>query len=71
MTALDVWLGITYPRLLDHAPVQYLWRRVFCPMGWHLWDEVWSLEDHVLFCDACEMEIKIDDAAAREEGPHE
>ena len=30
-----------------------------CSHGWHLLDEVQSLEHHSLFCDACEMDIPI------------
>lgn len=34
-----------------------LWAKLFCKKGWHVWDEVWSLHDHYLYCDACERKI--------------
>lgn len=49
--------GYTYPHIFDHRLVHAVWRRLFCPRGWHLWDECWSPEAHVLFCDACEAEF--------------
>ena len=36
-----------------------LWRKLFCRVGWHAWDEVASLESHYLYCDACGTEIFI------------
>lgn len=51
------WRGISYASLLDNRFCHWLWKRWFCPKGWHLWDEVMSLEDHSLYCDACEMEV--------------
>ncbi len=44
----------TYPLWLDSPPVRFVWRILFCRGGWHLWDEVESIEEHYLFCDACE-----------------
>lgn len=53
------WLGITYPRLLDHGWIQRLWAKYLCPRGWHLWDEVLGACGHSLYCDACEISIAI------------
>jgi hypothetical protein len=61
-----MWHGITYPSILDHKFVQGLWGKVFCPRGWHLWDEVESDKDHDLFCDACEMEVALRDPTGYE-----
>lgn len=48
-----------YPKLLDNAYAQFLWRKLFCRGGWHLWNEVLSGLDerHYLFCDACSVEF--------------
>ena len=52
------WLGITYPSWLAHNWVYAIWRRTGCKQGWHLWDEVHSLEfGHRIYCDACELEV--------------
>jgi len=51
-------IGYTYPRLLQHRVVWWIWKRVFCPHGWHLWDEVGG-ETHYLYCDACEIEAHL------------
>lgn len=51
--------GFTYPTILDHAWVHWLWRRLFCPKGWHLWDEARGLNDDTLYCDACGWNIVI------------
>ena len=53
------YVGYSYPRWLDRALIQKLWKRWCCKMGWHLWDEIWSPDGHWLFCDACEDEIRI------------
>ena len=39
----------------------WLWKRLCCPIGWHLWDEVAS-DRHYLYCDACEIEADLSDA---------
>jgi hypothetical protein len=62
------WQGITYPGILCHPPVLWLWRRLACPHGWHLWDEVIGvLHQHSLSCDACDLALDI--APRREGGP--
>jgi hypothetical protein len=47
--------GYSYLGLLDNRFIQAVWKRVFCPIGWHMWDEVLSgvHEHHYLSCDAC------------------
>lgn len=51
--------GYTYPKILDNNFVLYFWKKFFCPIGWHLWDEYISIENHCLYCDACEREVEI------------
>jgi hypothetical protein len=46
----------TYPKFLQNRLAHWLWKKLFCRMGWHLWDEVLSLDYHYLYCDACEKE---------------
>ena len=57
----EKWLGVTYP-LPEFLQVDFvfrLWARFMCSHGYHLLDEVQSLESHSLFCDACELDIAI------------
>ena len=54
------WRNITYPSLLCHNFILWFWKKVFCPKGFHLFDEYASLERHCLYCDACEISIEID-----------
>ena len=49
--------GYTYPAVLDNRLAHWLWKRLCCPRHWHLWDEVWSGFDHVMYCDACGVEF--------------
>jgi hypothetical protein len=51
--------GYTYPKFLQNKLCWYLWKRIFCKRGWHLWDEVSSLDEHYLYCDACECQVEI------------
>lgn len=37
-----------------------LWRRFMCPRERHAFDEVWSIGDHFLSCDACGLMLNID-----------
>lgn len=53
------YFGITYWGCLGNPLSLWLWRKVFCRRGWHLWDEVWSLTDHYMSCDACELYVGI------------
>lgn len=54
------WLGITYPSIFAHGFIYSLWKHIFCPRGWHLWDEVHSMEyGHSIYCDACELDVHI------------
>ena len=59
--------GITYPlpRFLQRLWFWDLWARLCCPHGWHLLDEVWCMDDHYLYCDACEMRVEITEIATR------
>lgn len=59
------YVGITHPKLdegLDEKQYNVIleaWKFSNCIQGIHLFDEVWSVERHVLHCDACGMEVHI------------
>ena len=69
------WHNITYPAIFQNTPALWLWGKLCCPRGWHLFDE-WlgtclhnSDEEckregcnghgHAIICDACGLEIDI------------
>jgi len=56
----EPWLSLTYPSFLDNRLCHWLWKKLCCPRGWHLFDECQSLDDHMLNCDACGYELPID-----------
>jgi len=56
---MNEWRGFTHPSLLSTPIVRLIWRKLFCKRGWHLWDEVLSLEDHYLSCDACDSTVRL------------
>ena len=58
MRLREKYAGITYPKVLDNALARWVWRRFFCPKGWHLWDECFT-RHNFLFCDACEIDLTI------------
>ena len=53
------WLGVSYPYVFQNIFVWKLWKNLFCPMGWHLFDEVQSIDEHYLSCDACDAMVHI------------
>jgi acetone carboxylase gamma subunit len=53
------YIGITYPKILANKLVWWLWRRFMCPNNKHLLDECASLDDWYLSCDACGLEVHI------------
>jgi hypothetical protein len=58
------WMDITHPCLWDGWLPEFIyqfWKKVFCPKGWHLFDECQSQYSHSLFCDACGLDVKIND----------
>ena len=57
----EKWLGVTHPlpEFLQVDLVFRLWAKYMCSCGYHLLDEVQSLESHSLFCDACDLDIAI------------
>lgn len=60
----DKWFGVTYigvlPEWMQNVKWIYsFWKKYMCSKGFHLFDEVQSLESHYLYCDACELEIHI------------
>ena len=48
--------GITYPKVFQNEIIWFLWKKFFCNRGWHLFDEVQSV-NHYLYCDACEKTV--------------
>ena len=54
------WMGVTYPSVLGYPVILALWRRICCPRGWHLFDEVDSHDFHYLYCDACDLRVDFD-----------
>lgn len=63
---INKYVGISHPlgkTELDDEELDLIlnaWKNSNCPQGFHLWDEVWSIDSHYLHCDACGMEIHID-----------
>lgn len=53
------WLGVTYPKILQNKFVWRAWKFIFCPMGFHLFDELQSVDDHYLSCDSCDFVVHI------------
>jgi len=59
--------GISYVSdfLNDNIPrwlwsvIYKLWKKHMCPLDIHLLDECWSIDSHVLVCDACGLEVGI------------
>ena len=51
------YVGISYPKLFRNKLSQWLWKKFSCPKGRHLLDEVWSFDEHYLYCDACKRFI--------------
>lgn len=57
-------LVLTYPPWLNYRPVHWVWRKLFCPQDWHLYDQVigwlgpgeWEV---YLYCDACERVVHL------------
>ena len=51
--------GITYS-LPENEIIYFVWSKLFCKKGWHLFDEVLSSEcGHYLYCDACGLSVMI------------
>lgn len=57
-----MYKGISYPfgELLCRNWILKLWKKYCCPKEYHLLDEVYSDNQHYLYCDACELRINID-----------
>ncbi len=58
--------GYTHPSILSRGPIGWLWKRLFCRMQWHLWDEVLGTGgatesgwEHYMVCDVCGEEIQL------------
>jgi hypothetical protein len=64
-TIVNKYVGITHPISgmgmsdKEHDIILAAWKKTNCIQNHHLWDEVWSLENHYLHCDACGIEVHI------------
>jgi len=56
---MSKYRGITYPRIMGNRFVRWFFRRFMCPREIHMFDECWSLDDHCLVCDACDLSVHI------------
>lgn len=52
--------NISYPKILDNEQSHKLFKDIFCTQGFHLFDEVLSMDSHTLYCDACGLTVYID-----------
>ncbi len=59
MLRLEGYQGFTYTNWSSILHRLGLWKRWFCPVGSHLWDECLSSTGHYMVCDACDIEIVI------------
>ena len=63
---INKYIGMTHPisdkkfKKEEHDLILKAWKRTNCIIGCHLFDEVWSLENHYLHCDACGLEVHIE-----------
>ena len=55
MSSWDYY-GITHLVPIYLLPI---WKKVFCKLNWHLFDEVTTFDRHELYCDACGKTIGI------------
>lgn len=53
---LKNYLGVTHHMPLWALP---LWKKLFCKSGWHLFDEVATLDSNELVCDSCGLSLDI------------
>ena len=60
--------GLTYPHFLSGKLIQKLWKKIFCRKDVHLFDEVKTLEEHRLSCDACGLSVHIAYIETEEQG---
>jgi hypothetical protein len=58
-----IFYGYTYATELCDESTLIWWKKNNCKRGWHLWDEVRSEREHYLYCDACGVQLYIDDKA--------
>lgn len=60
-TIINKYVGITHPvgDIVEVKEFCEAWKASNCKQGIHVFDEVWSLENHYLHCDVCEMEVHI------------
>lgn len=65
-TIKNKYIGITHPVMneglsdKEYDVILQAWKFANCTHGIHLWDESWSSEKHILYCDACGMEVHIE-----------
>lgn len=59
----DKWYGVTHyvpVRSIRDNIFTFLWKKLLCHRGWHLFDECMSLDHHDLHCDACGLTVPIE-----------
>jgi hypothetical protein len=66
----DKHYGITYP-IPEWLQVDWFWKwwkEKACKYGFHLLDEVLSVEEHYLYCDACELVVPLESVPSESVG---
>lgn len=58
-TIRNKYVGITHDKIPKMESFNDSWKMLNCSKGCHLFDEVWSIDDHYLYCDVCGMEVHI------------
>ena len=56
---MTYYRGYSHPKILQNRFGWWLWKKFQCPKENHLWDEVWTPEEHYFSCDACGKEVLI------------
>ena len=63
------YIGLTYPRIFANRFVRIFWKRFLCPRNMHQFDEMLTIDEHVLVCDACDFAIPIKPRSTKEGEP--
>lgn len=63
--SMNYW-GITYPHVFRFRLIRWVWKKINCKRGMHLFDEVQNTsvyisqeDEHYLTCDACNLIINV------------
>ena len=55
------YVGLTHHFPQSTEPKYYeMWKKVYCKQNMHILDEVWTIDEHYLYCDACGIIVYID-----------